>query len=249
MTTEDEMTSNSNLWRALADASSGIAPLAEDGRAEYGGGGYDYISAPGAVRALKPALLSVGLLPTVTGCQIVEVAGKQVAELQCRLVHLESGEELRDVFSLPTAPGRGRDEGKAAQAAITSGLGRWLRCLLLAVQAGEDEIDTTATTSGKRVEPLERARSAEERQVLALARAMGVEPDEAAMWATRVGEGDLENLTAIVGTLEGALKEVAPEDIVKTLAGDLEKAKARGMTPKQFGDRFVRSWCAKQIPF
>ena len=40
------MTSNSNLWRALADASSGIAPLAEDDRAEYGGGGYDYISAP-----------------------------------------------------------------------------------------------------------------------------------------------------------------------------------------------------------
>ena len=242
------MTSNSNLWRALADASSGIAPLAEDGRAEYGGGGYDYISAPGAVRALKPALLSVGLLPTVTGCQIVEVAGKQVAELQCRLVHLESGEELRDVFSLPTAPGRGRDEGKAAQAAITSGLGRWLRCLLLAVQAGEDEIDTTATTSGKRVEPLERARSAEERQVLALARAMGVEPDEAAMWATRVKQGDGRS-AAQLGTFEKMTADGLLGGGVEVLEADLAKATTRGLTARQFGETVVRPWCADQIPF
>jgi hypothetical protein len=242
------MTSKSNLWRALADASSGIAPLAEDGRAEYGGGGYDYISAPGAVRALKPALLSVGLLPTVTGCQIVEVAGKQVAELQCRLVHLESGEELRDVFSLPTAPGRGRDEGKAAQAAITSGLGRWLRCLLLAVQAGEDEIDTTSTTSGKRAEPLERARSAEERQVLALAQEMGVEPDEAAMWATRVRQSDGRS-TARLGTFEKMTADGLLDAGVEVLEADLAKATTRGLTARQFGETVVRPWCADQIPF
>ena len=246
------MTSNSsNLWRALADASSGIAPLAEDGRAEYGGGGYDYISAPGAVRALKPVLLSVGLLPTVTGCQIVEVAGKQVAELQCRLIHLESGEELRDVFSLPTAPGRGRDEGKAAQAAITSGLGRWLRCLLLAVQAGEDEIDTTATTSGKRVEPLERARSAEERQVLALAQAIGLEPDDAAMWATRVKQDEADTGEPQLETFEKMVADGLLGSAVERLEADLAKATTRGLTARQFGSEVVRPWCRThdQIPF
>ena len=242
------MTSTSNLFLALAEASKSISPLTEDGRAEYGGGGYSYISAPGAVRALKPALLSVGLLPTITGCQIVEVAGKQVAELRCLLVHLPSGESLRDVFALPTAPGRGRDEGKAAQAAITSGLGRWLRCLLLAVQSGEDEIDTTATTSGKRVEPLERARSAEERQVLALAQAIGVEPDEAAMWATRVKQDDGRS-AARLGTLEKMTADGLLGGGVEVLEADLAKATTRGLTARQFGETVVRPWCADQIPF
>ena len=239
----------STLFQALATASTALPFLTEDGRAEYGGGGYDYISAPGAIRTIKPALLEVGLLPTVTGCQIIEVAGKQVAQLNCRLVHLESGETLVDVFSLPMAPSRGRDDAKAAQAAITSGLGRWLRCLLMAVQAGEDEIDRTETSSARRVEPPAAPQEGGEDLIHTLASLMGVEADEAAMWATRVGEGKLEPLPAMVGTLEGALKEVSPQDIIKTLTEDLEKAKARGMTPKQFGDRFVRSWCASQIPF
>ena len=242
------MTSTSNLWRALADASSGIAPLAEDGRAEYGGGGYDYISAPGAVRALKPVLLSVGLLPTVTGCQIVEVAGKQVVDLQCRLVHLDSGEELRDVFSLPTAPGRGRDEGKAAQAAITSGLGRWLRCLLLAVQAGEDEIDTSRPTSSRPAEAQSAPQTADERQLHARAKSMGVSVDMAASWATRV-ESEGGKKTAIVGTLEGVAKEGMLAEAAASLAADLETAKQRGMSPRQFGEKVVRPWCSDQIPF
>ena len=187
----------SNLYQALAKASASVAPLTEDGRAEYGGGGYDYISAPGAVRALKPVLLAEGLLPTITGTRIGEAAGKQVVILNCLLVHLESGEALRDTFSLPTAPSRGRDDGKAAQAAITSGLGRWLRCLLLAVQAGEDEIDTSRPESREKAEPLTQARlpgrgelerlTAESlnRHLSAMAQAMGVRPDEAVMWATR----------------------------------------------------------------
>lgn len=235
--------SNSKLWKALIEASSGIAYLEEDGRAEYGGGGYDYISAPGAVRALKPALISVGLLPTVTGCKIIEVAGKQVAELQCRLVHIESGEEMRDVFALPTAPGRGRDEGKAAQAAITSGLGRWLRCLLLAVQAGEDEIDTSRPTSARKPDPLQKPQGAEEGQMAAMAQAVGVKVDDLAMWATRKGD------KAQVGTLDTAIKRGLVSGAVERLKEDFEKAKSQGMTLRQFGDQVVSPWASNQIPF
>ncbi len=236
----------SNLFRALAQASASVAPLTEDGRAEYGGGGYDYISAPGAVRALKPALLAAGLLPTVTGTCITEAAGKQVVALNCLLVHLESGEALRDQFALPTAPGRGRDEGKAAQAAITSGLGRWLRCLLLAVQAGEDEIDTSRPESRVKSEQLTRARpqSGDLETLAAMADAMGVRPDEAVMWATR----NNDKVAVVFTAADAAAKGILAAGLDR-LKGDFEKARSQGMTLAQFGEKVVAPWVTVQIPY
>jgi len=237
----------SNLYQALAKASASVAPLTEDGRAEYGGGGYDYISAPGAVRALKPVLLAEGLLPTITGTRIGEAAGKQVVVLNCLLVHLESGEALRDTFSLPTAPSRGRDDGKAAQAAITSGLGRWLRCLLLAVQAGEDEIDTSRPESRvKAQEPLTQARpqSGDLGRLAAMAEAMGVRPDEAVMWATRN-----DDKVAVVFTVADAAAKGILAAGLDRLKGDFETAKTRGITLAQFGETVVGPWVQGQIPY
>jgi len=236
----------SNLFRALAQASASVAPLTEDGRAEYGGGGYDYISAPGAVRALKPALLAVGLLPTITGTRIAEAAGKQVLVLNCLLVHLESGEALRDQFALPTAPGRGRDEGKAAQAAITSGLGRWLRCLLLAVQAGEDEIDTSRSESRVKAEPLTQARpqGGDLGRLAAMAEEMGVRPDEAVMWATR----NDDKVAVVFTAADAAAKGILAAGLDR-LKGDFETAKTRGMTLAQFGEKVVAPWVTVQIPY
>jgi hypothetical protein len=236
----------SNLYQALAKASASVAPLTEDGRAEYGGGGYDYISAPGAVRALKPVLLAEGLLPTITGTCITEAAGKQVVVLNCLLVHLESGESLRDTFSLPTAPSRGRDDGKAAQAAITSGLGRWLRCLLLAVQAGEDEIDTARPESRVKAEPLTQARpqGGDLGRLAAMAEAMGVRPDEAVMWATRN-----DDKVAVVFTASDAATKGILAAGLDRLKGDFETAKTRGMTLAQFGETVVGPWVQSQIPY
>ena len=245
----------SNLYQALAKASASVAPLTEDGRAEYGGGGYDYISAPGAVRALKPALLAVGLLPTITGTCITEAAGKQVVVLNCLLVHLESGEALRDTFSLPTAPSRGRDDGKAAQAAITSGLGRWLRCLLLAVQAGEDEIDTSRPESRVKEEPgapaMERisksfpmGRVTQLKTADAMAQAMGVRTDEAVMWATR----NDDKVAVVFTAADAAAKGILAAGLDR-LKGDFEKARSQGMTLVQFGEKVVGPWVQGQIPY
>ena len=257
------------LFKALADASASIPALAEDGRAEYGGGGYDYISAPGAIRTIKPALLEVGLLPAVTGTTVSEVCGKLVVELHCRLVHLESGELLEDRFSMPISPGRGRPEDKACQASITSGLGRWLRCLLLAVQAGEAEVDTSPAASGMseaalravRIKSIpvtdaiqkERAfRSIDEDDLEDLARKIGVSVDEAASWGTRVkvtgGDGK-ERSSGQLGTLEAARRKGLVGEAVGRLIEDISRAESKGLSPEDFGRKVVGPWAKDQIPF
>ena len=247
-----------HLWRALADASASIPALAEDGRAEYGGGGYDYISAPGAIRTIKPALLEVGLLPAVTGTTVIEVCGKLAVQLHCRLIHLESGEELEDRFTMPISPGRGRPEDKACQASITSGLGRWLRCLLLAVQAGEAEIDTSSgSTAARAPEELKPAGVAPEapqaeRALAALAKSLLVSPDDAAMWGTRVKtkgpDGKLRN-SAQLATMLAAVKQGKVQEAVDRLKEDIEIAEAKGMSRENFGVKVIMPWAKDQIPY
>ena len=256
-----------HLWRALADASASIPALAEDGRAEYGGGGYDYISAPGAIRTIKPALLEVGLLPAVTGTTVIEVCGKLAVQLHCRLIHLESGEELEDRFTMPISPGRGRPEDKACQASITSGLGRWLRCLLLAVQAGEAEIDTSSgSTAARAPEELQPAGVAPEdlaprhppdtpeieRALATLAESINVSADDAAMWGTRIktkGPDGKPRNSAQLGTMLAAIKQGKARAAVVRIYEDIATAEAKGMSPGEFGAKVITPWAKDQIPY
>ena len=77
-----------------------------------------------------------------------------------------------------------------------------------------------------------------------MAEAMGIRPDEAAMWATKNDEKMAVVFTAADAAAKGML--AAGLDRLK---GDFEKAKTRGMTLAQFGEKVVAPWVTVQIPY
>ena len=153
---------------------------------------------------------------------------------------------------------RRRPEDKACQASITSGLGRWLRCLLLAVQAGEAEIDTSSgSTAARAPEELKPAGVAPEapqaeRALAALAKSLLVSPDDAAMWGTRVKtkgpDGKLRN-SAQLATMLAAVKQGKVQEAVDRLKEDIEIAEAKGMSRENFGVKVIMPWAKDQIPY
>lgn len=247
-----------HIYQALRAAQDQVPALEKDGFADFGSG-YSYITAAGAVRAIRPVLAGCGLLAVSTGHEVVEVAGAQVSRLHLLLAHPDSGEELRASFDLPIAPGRGRDASKAAQASITSGLARWLRGLVLAVAADDEEIDSARPTSVK-VEPAPapaapapapKKAPAPAGHAERMARLVGLcacNEDAVAMWATRK-KTTAGTSAAQLGTMESLIEHGLEEEAANRLEEDLGRASAKGLEPGAFGAQVIIPWAEDQIPY
>jgi len=237
-----------HIYQALRAAQDQVPALEKDGFADFGSG-YSYITAAGAVRAIRPVLAGCGLLALSTGHEVVEVAGSQVSRLHVLLAHPESGEELRASFDLPIAPTRGRDASKSAQASITSGLARWLRGLVLAVAADDEEIDS-ARPSAVRAEPAPAPKppAGHAERLARLVALCACNEDAAAMWATREKTA-AGTSAAQLGTMETLIERGLEEQAANRLEEDLGKASAKGLSAGAFGAQVIIPWAEDQIPY
>lgn len=131
------------LWSALLEFQRTVRVLKRNQRNEFTGS--DYLDMAGLLEAIGPALSDAGLVLIQSPTLELLQEGRPIVELETRLVHAETGAELRNVFRCPVKSADAQAVGSAVSYSR-----RYSAMAMLGLASERDSLDDDGNAASDR---------------------------------------------------------------------------------------------------